>query len=76
MKSEVNPRQPTDENPVVVGEGGLGAAAQLSFAEQWERAGLDEALANPSNLRPSYEEMSMWITFSFVLHWYCDQLNF
>ncbi len=33
--------------------------AVLSFAEQWERAGMEDALADPSNLRPSCEELSM-----------------
>jgi hypothetical protein len=34
--------------------------ATLSFGEQWERAGMDDALADPSNLRPSCEELSMF----------------
>jgi hypothetical protein len=39
---------------------GAKAEATLSFGEQWERAGMDDALADPSNLRPSFEELSMY----------------
>ncbi len=45
-------------NPSTIVNGGK-TDAVLSFAEQWERARMDEALADPSNLRPSCEELSM-----------------
>ena len=48
----------TVENPPTVVTGAK-PEATLSFGDQWERAGMDEALADPSNLRPSCEELSV-----------------
>ena len=60
VQADGNPEQSTDDSALAIGPGGSVPQPQLSFADQWARAGLDEVLANPSNLRPSCEEMSKY----------------